>query len=236
LKNRLGALLDLLTWCKKHWAVIEPTQEWIAGKLGWTLRTCQRWIAVAKRLGRLKVSPRYRRTAIYELLPVPCGAQISFDFSDGGVNGGAELKPLIKTSCSSVEDISRVERTHQRKPVSSERSSMAELTPAPMTGFERYFGLFMAAGKAVNGYDVNMARMRWSRMTHQDQLAAYQHAYKLCCETEAQFIPTPERHLASQPWTRRALPRTLPPPLRAADKRAIDRHNEVLKMLGEDVA
>ena len=113
---------------------------------------------------------------------------------------------------------------------------MAELTPAPMTGFERYFGLFMAAGKAVNGYDVNMARMRWSRMTHQDQLAAYQHAYKLCCETEAQFIPTPERHLASQPWTRRALPRTLPPPLRAADKRAIDRHNEVLKMLGEDVA
>lgn len=236
MKNRLGALLDLLTWCKKHWAVIEPTQEWIAGKLGWTLRTCQRWIAVAKRLGRLKVSPRYRRTAIYELLPVPCGAQMSFDFSDGGVNGGAELKPQENPCSSSSTDISRVERTHQRKPVSSERSSMAELTPAPMSGFERYFGIFVASGKPLNRHDMIRAQAKWSTMNYHDQFAATQHALKLCSETDPQFVPAPERHLSTQPWTRIAMPRTLPPPLRAADKRAIDRHNEVLKMLGEDVA
>jgi hypothetical protein len=101
----------------------------------------------------------------------------------------------------------------------------------PCEGFERYFGIFLAAGKPLSEVDMVRARFRWEELGTHDQLAAIAHALRLCSETEARYVPLPENHLTTQAWTRVAMPRSLPRPLKPADQRAIERHNDVLDLL-----
>lgn len=82
--KRMGVLLELLRWCEKRWTHIAPTQEWLAAKLKWTLRTLQRTVAALKKAGLLLVIPRYKRSALYKLVHMRANPQMSFEFAMGG--------------------------------------------------------------------------------------------------------------------------------------------------------
>lgn len=86
--KRLGQLLDLFRWCRKNWTHIAPTQEWIAKTLGWTLRTVQRAVAALKSTGMLRVTERFKRSALYELLSPAPDPQMTLNFAGVGVDGG----------------------------------------------------------------------------------------------------------------------------------------------------
>jgi hypothetical protein len=90
--KRMGVLLELLRWCEKRWTHIAPSQEWLAAKLKWTLRTLQRTVAALKKAGLLLVIPRYKRSALYKLVHMRVNPQMSFEFA--GLLGDQQL-PLI---------------------------------------------------------------------------------------------------------------------------------------------
>lgn len=72
LSERAAALLDLLDDFRRRYVTVQPSQAWLAGKLGVGLRTVSRLVAELKRAGLLLVVPRVRDGrqvgAMYQLM------------------------------------------------------------------------------------------------------------------------------------------------------------------------
>jgi len=220
-------LLQLLRWCHHKWVRINPTREWLRTQLNCSLRSLDYWSAALRGLHLLKTKQRRRRPAIY-LLPrhALAGAIICSS------RGSATLQFKKPPKGINRESI-KVSKNHTpRKGVQREVSVTRE-SAETIAGFERFFGLFIAAGKPLNQADMVRAQMQWSRLDVGQRFSALADAEQQLMRTrEARFIPLPDNYLAGRPWTRTALPRTLPYINPKTDE-ALKKHDEVLRLLKE---
>lgn len=199
-----GALsfLRLFRWCHHNWDAVNAPLQWFADKLKCSLRTVKRYLEVLR--GRLvRVQRRARQSSVYEL----SAEALEMDLF------GTSSTPKNGTSSGPIPYKEKTIKTHeertQRKPPASE-GAMNE-NHHPSEGFEPFFGLFLAAGKALNHGDFLRAHALWTRLTSSDKLRAMVDARQQLERTaDAHFVPLPENYLRTRPWTRIAQPRTLP--------------------------
>lgn len=212
-------LLDLFRWFHRRAKTVFPSQYELAKWLKCSIRSVKRFVAELLGLGIIDVERRYRRSSVYRIVQdVPA------------------LVPIVVTPCSSSPRVyskfeSRETREEQRrKPPVMEESSML---PKPMEGFERFMGLFVAAGKPMNDGNVIRAQAAWSRLTQADKIRAFQDAERQLIRTlDPRWMPFPENYLAARSWTRTAPARSLPYIDPKTDK-ALQTHDEVLRLLKE---
>lgn len=100
--------------------------------------------------------------------------------------------------------------------------------------FQDFFGLFVAAGKALSHWDMQRACTRWVSLSDEEKPLALECARQTCVETgNPRYLALPANFLDSKPWTRVAMLRSLPV-LKPQDLRAIERHKEMMDILEEE--
>lgn len=194
-------LLRLFRWCHYN-NQGDRALSWFAEKMGWCLRKLKYALDRIRHL--LVVRRRARQSAIWDVTPEGLARRLYETCTSS--------RETCTSSPSLKEDTDKTEEETPRKRAASEGFSVSESkTLLAMVGFERFFGLFLAAGKALHKGDMIRAQAMWTRLKPEDQRAAFLDAEQQLMRTSsARFVPLPENYLSARPWTRTALPRTLP--------------------------
>lgn len=214
--------LDLLRWYQKRFRDVFPKQKTLAAQLErgkpLSLRTLRRWIAELVAAGLLIVTYHGPRGAEYRLVDKPVElvdeSQMSFGFenqdgSDSVLDFGRDYPSPPLTEYVRYGSNTSAPPQPQRSENPQPQSSLPAVHPASDPQFQTYFGVFLAAGKALNQPDMHRAAEVWRHLPLSDRLGATQHARQICQATEdPKFIPLPVNHLQSQAWTRIAMKRT----------------------------
>lgn len=227
------SLLRLLRWCHHNWSVIAPSIEWLAKQLKCSIRTVKRALSRIRFL--LRMRRRARGTAVIELLPEAFEVDLLPVKKCKSVTSSEQKKRESGTSLPIREEkTDKIEERTPRKPPAMETSmNEPQIGQHPAKGFEPFFGMFLAAGKKLNSGDWIRGVAKWTLLSDAEKFAAMEDARQQLMRTkDPRFMPLPENYLAARPWTRVAMPRTLPYIDPATDK-ALQTHEEVLRLLEE---
>lgn len=210
-------VMRLWKFLKSYGRRIFLKQSTMAREMRVPYPTIRRWLARLREDGCIEIHQRGPTSSLYVLLKPPNEQAFEQAFEQA------------RASYPLVSKILSEEESPRRKPPCSEGGFVTR----PMDGFERFFGLFLAAGKPMNEGNMIQAQARWSCLTPQDKACAIADAERQLIRTkETRFMPFPENYLAARPWNRTAPSRTLPYIDPKTDK-ALQTHDEVLRLLKE---
>jgi|HubBroStandDraft_4_1064222.scaffolds.fasta_scaffold210847_2 hypothetical protein len=205
------------------------SQRWVAAHFGVSIRAVKYWFAELLRGGFVAKTRRANKssfvTILRRIIALPFAPRTSLPYKD---------EPTVVNPSTMGRDTDAREPPKvrvERKPMQTalERND----DHPPMTGFEEFFGLFVAAGKPLHKADLGEAQAAWTRLTLEAKRLAFVAARERLMRTlEPRFMPTPARFLQARSWQRDALERTLPYIDPKMDREA-DKYNEVLRLLKE---
>lgn len=156
--------------------------------------------------------PERHRAAAMKVAEGPCDKQHGAGSTPATHTTSSETSAANSRATNKPKRSTPSTATPNWKPVSnSANSSPSPKTSVPGILCEQFIGLFLSAGKPLNKGDLARTQSRWCELSPDDQVAAFNSAHEKLIQTaDPQFIPLPANFLSDKPWTRKAMPRSLP--------------------------